>query len=1128
MTTHGDLGSFPLEVFLQVLADLGKSGKLTVSRSEERGVVILREGRIIYAASSSIREALGGLLVGQKLITERQLLDALTIQEHAEEELLLGNVLVDQGVLQPRDLERVVVEQTQRVMLELLGWRQGSFEFGPLDFEDREEIAPDVSELLLSDGLSADSVCQDRPAESIDVEADEQLADWKSELEAEAPSADLAVAPSEVDSLPGGEAEVENLIPFEVPSGETWVTRQRDGGAVAEEALAPAAVEESETQAGVESESPVSVDSGPPIIAEESAELAAGLTLQEELALLSATTDESRLDSPGESEHDEAAQLPDAPDPSPVERVPPDAPGLSSAVERELASLAALSALPDTAAVPRERTRDEPRLSRSASASPSEVPWISPEGSRSLTSLRDLMIEIRSPEFTGELSSKIMEYASELFGRSVLFSLEGSYFCGMGSFAIGLDPGAAEAIRQMRIPADEASILADVTALRGAYQGPLPGTEWNRRLVEQLGGGEPEEAVAVPLVVDSDVIMVLYGDTALGAERIESTTALELLVLQVGLAMERKLLLDDSEDEGVESAVERPGLRTEDLRSLVDADPQATLVVDVQGKILYANRSMGASVKSTVVELLGSNVGALVHPEDRAGLMEVLQEIEQGGAPGAKSVRLPRADGSWRGFYLLASTAGDKPGGRCVMLRTMATGTQLRHDSLTGLLHRDALVALVDKRIERSKQEDNSVFAVLLLDIDRFKLVNAGFGWAAGNELLRAVGSRLVEHLRPSDSVARMGGDQFCVIFDRLRARRDATLVGSRIIEMLSHPFDIGGEEICASLSMGVALNHPDTDDAEEMIAEAETLLMATKAEHGSSLRVRKARPGGRSRAVARLKLERDLRRGLELDEFKPYFQPIISLETGEIAVLELLVRWEHPKKGLLQPATFLPAAEETGLIVPIAKKLLRQGCLQLGRWQERFAADPPLALGMNFTTTHLEQSEVMNTLQESMSRTGVEGRQLVVEITESMLMQQMDRVLQILGVLKELDVRIFVDDFGVEYSSLSYLHRLPIDAVKVDRTFVGRIGSDRGSDVIVEAIVNLAHDLGRMVVAEGVENPEQLRIMRDLGCELGQGFLFARPESAERTAEMLASKLPWQSLIPSLSDTVTLPRKRP
>jgi EAL domain-containing protein (putative c-di-GMP-specific phosphodiesterase class I) len=214
-----------------------------------------------------------------------------------------------------------------------------------------------------------------------------------------------------------------------------------------------------------------------------------------------------------------------------------------------------------------------------------------------------------------------------------------------------------------------------------------------------------------------------------------------------------------------------------------------------------------------------------------------------------------------------------------------------------------------------------------------------------------------------------------------------------------------------------------------------------------------------------------------------------------------------------VQPADFIPAAEQTGLIVPIARSLLRDGCEQLRRWQERLRREPPLALGMNLTAAHLERSEVMNTVRSLLERRGIEGRQLVVEVTESMMIRRRDRVLQVLGVLKEMGVRISLDDFGLEYSSLSYLHELPVDSIKLDRSFIHNLGHDRGGEVMVRGIVALAHDLGKSVVAEGIETPEQLAKVREIGCDLAQGFLFAKPDEAHHAESWLIGEPPWHHL---------------
>jgi EAL domain-containing protein (putative c-di-GMP-specific phosphodiesterase class I) len=265
------------------------------------------------------------------------------------------------------------------------------------------------------------------------------------------------------------------------------------------------------------------------------------------------------------------------------------------------------------------------------------------------------------------------------------------------------------------------------------------------------------------------------------------------------------------------------------------------------------------------------------------------------------------------------------------------------------------------------------------------------------------------------------------------------------------------------------------------------------------------------TRALARLQLETDLRRAVERREFRVHYQPILSLSSGRIAGFEALARWQHPSRGLLPPADFIPAAEETGLIVPLSAQVFSIACRQLHTWQDRFRRVPPLKVSMNFTSAQFTQSEVENTIIAAFKRSGLEGSQVIAEITESVMIKNIESVLAVLEGLKVFGIEIHIDDFGTGYSSLSYLHRLPVDALKVDRSFVGRLPEDEDADLLVRTIIDLAHNLGLHVVAEGIEKPAQLHRLRELGCELGQGFLFARPGDAETIQSLLSrADPPW------------------
>ncbi|HET7747469.1 MAG TPA: bifunctional diguanylate cyclase/phosphodiesterase, partial [Vicinamibacteria bacterium] len=358
------------------------------------------------------------------------------------------------------------------------------------------------------------------------------------------------------------------------------------------------------------------------------------------------------------------------------------------------------------------------------------------------------------------------------------------------------------------------------------------------------------------------------------------------------------------------------------------------------------------------------------------------------------------------------------------------------------------------------------------------------------------------------DVVARVGGDEFAVLLEGIHGPGDAVHVSRRIHGALAAPVRLDGVELFPTVSIGIALSVTGYEHVQDVLRDAETAMRrARKAGIGRTEVFDRAM---QERTMARMRLVTELRRAIERDELRVHYQPIVSLADGVITGFEALVRWQHPEQGLVPPAHFIPAAEETGLIVPLCAWVLRRACRQVRDWQQRFPADPPLSVSINFTSSHFTQPDVVNAVVGSLEEAGLEGRQLVMEVTESVLLSDLEAVVSVFAALKSLDIELHLDDFGTGYSSLSYLHRLPTDAVKIDRSFVGEMARDHGSEVMVKTIVELAHNLGRRVVAEGVETHDQLSALRVLECEQGQGYLFSRPLEAEAASALLATPPRW------------------
>jgi diguanylate cyclase (GGDEF)-like protein/PAS domain S-box-containing protein len=432
---------------------------------------------------------------------------------------------------------------------------------------------------------------------------------------------------------------------------------------------------------------------------------------------------------------------------------------------------------------------------------------------------------------------------------------------------------------------------------------------------------------------------------------------------------------------------------------------------------------------------------------------------------------------------------------------------QAVHDALTGLPRRAALLERLERSLARAQRAQGYLFGVLFLDIDRFKLVNDSLGHLAGDQLLVAIARRLTASLRPGDMVAHLGGDEFAILVDHISRPGDATYVADRIQRDLGAPFTVGGQDVYASASIGIALSSGGYERPEELLRDSDTAMYRAKA-LGSG-RYELFDQAMHARALSRLKLETDLRRALERQELRLHYQPIVSLDNGVITGFEALVRWQHPERGLLAPAEFLPVAEETGLIVPMCTWVVREACRRTRAWQTRFPGRR-LSISTNLTSTHFTEADVMHGIEDALRETGLEGRDLVIEITESVMMKEFDAVIAVLLALKGLEIQLHIDDFGTGYSSLSYLHSLPVDALKIDRSFVARMGQGPGDDVIVRTIIEMAHNLGRHVIAEGIETPLQLARLRDLGCEFGQGFFFSRPVDEAGVIQLLTDDRRW------------------
>jgi diguanylate cyclase (GGDEF)-like protein/PAS domain S-box-containing protein len=423
------------------------------------------------------------------------------------------------------------------------------------------------------------------------------------------------------------------------------------------------------------------------------------------------------------------------------------------------------------------------------------------------------------------------------------------------------------------------------------------------------------------------------------------------------------------------------------------------------------------------------------------------------------------------------------------------------HDSLTALANRSLFRDRVEKEL-RQNNDRQARLTILFLDLDGFKEVNDSLGHATGDVLLIQVAERLRSCVRPIDTVARLGGDEFAVLVADKSSERDGATVADRIVRALRDPFKLEGREIYVGASIGIAATDHDVDDADHLLRNADLAMYRAKA--GGAGGYERYHPRLHVALVERLQLEAELRQALAAGDLEFHYQPTLSLATGQIQGVEALARWKHPRQGYISPGEFIPLAEQTGLIRRLGCWGLTEACRRLADWHERFPAHAGMTVSVNISGRHLEDASLIDDVQEALAKSGLEPRYLVLEMTESVLMDHTEENVELLGRLKELGVGLAIDDFGTGYSSLAYLHRFPADVIKIDRSFVERLGGSESDAELLRTIVQLGQSLRMVTVAEGVETEEQALALEAMGCELAQGFHFHRALAREHLEQLL------------------------
>jgi diguanylate cyclase (GGDEF)-like protein len=445
--------------------------------------------------------------------------------------------------------------------------------------------------------------------------------------------------------------------------------------------------------------------------------------------------------------------------------------------------------------------------------------------------------------------------------------------------------------------------------------------------------------------------------------------------------------------------------------------------------------------------------------------------------------------------------------GTCVL--AYKTFYQTYHDPLTGLANRRDLERKLKQLNTVKSLQQPELVAVLFIDVNRFKTINDGLGHQAGDYLLGEISQRLQQNLDSTEHLGRVGGDEFAIWLKPVTDKQDVIKFAEKLQQTLNKPFYWQGQEIYMTVSIGVSFEETGKDfHGAELLRYADIAMH--KAKEINSSRPQIFQTGMDTQAVKRWQLETDLRLGLEQGEFELYYQPILSLKTGKIAGFEALVRWHSKSRGFVSPGDFIPVAEETGLIVPLGEWILTEACRQSKTWQEKFPRNPALIMSVNLSGRQFSQPNLVKQIQKILEVAGVQGDRLKLEITESMMMNDVEAAIELLNSLKRLGLRLSIDDFGTGYSSLSYLHRFPVDTLKVDKSFVGRMeeGEDSNKYIqIVRTIISLGHNLNLDVIAEGIETEGQMNVLESLSCEYGQGYFFSRPLSREKAEELLAEE---------------------
>ena len=616
--------------------------------------------------------------------------------------------------------------------------------------------------------------------------------------------------------------------------------------------------------------------------------------------------------------------------------------------------------------------------------------------------------------------------------------------------------------------------------------------------------------------------------------------------------------LDISDRKQAESALRQSEQR---FRSLIENATDITIILDAEGIFLYISPSVKRILGYSSHQAIGRSALGTVHPDDCAAIAQTLHKAIENPKRSQSPLeyRVRHRNGSWCYVEAVATNLLHDPAVKGIVInchditqRKKAEEQLLHdafHDSLTGLPNRALFTDRLEHALKLAKRRKDYLFAVLFLDLDRFKVVNDSLGHAIGDQLLVAIARRLEACLRVGDTVARLGGDEFVLLLEDIDGVNEATGIVNRLQKTITSPILLDGHEVFITASIGIALSSGEYEEPTNLLRDADTAMYRAK-ELGRA-RHEVFNSSMHAHALKLLQLENDLRRAIESikdpareedslpsakspqsgrsslpplsadPQFIIHYQPIVSIANNAIIGFEALVRWQHPERGLVSPNEFIPIAEETGLIVPLGRWVLRTACQQIRQWQQLFQNNPPLSVSVNLSVKQFSQPDLIEYIDRVLEESHLDGSSLKLEITESVLIENSESVTAMLVQLRTRNIHLCIDDFGTGYSSLSYLHRFPTNTLKIDRSFVSRMGGEfdlgkGGIDPteIVRSIVTLSHNLGMDVVAEGVEEASQLSILKGLKCEFAQGFFFSKPVDSQTAAVLIREQAENQNLL--------------